>query len=611
MNFAHDSLKLRSKPQNEDFCFDVETPQGHFFAVLDFAPHDYANLNATLKGKLETVVGSFSSLSKFSADLFLGFLAKEINNFLHHLGEQSSGPEILCSAALCLVGGNRLSYLICGNVRIDITGGRLLSLSGEPQALDAPGDDVQIPGDVDNKKLDQLGVDKLEAPLTDRVQTFTLLDDDVVLIMTPGLEAGFDRRQLPRELVGVGSPEPKSICEALMKASASSRDDRTVVVITGPYENDVDPELSDLSKAIALLEARVNALSESKGVGEAAARVSEREVSDSAKREQRVTQQLEALRGDVSGKAAATDILELEEKLKSISNVLGRKADSADVSILRQELFKPDRNADAFPSAAEISETHESRGRRKRSTPGWALLLILITALGAAFIGAWLQSRAFKKGPEVWAVRTSANQIVIRRLDGDGEENQRTVSLNVAEPLKLTGEQTFSSFADVTLYIDKLTNPAPASSPALANLTNQPGENQSAEAVTEIVVKPGDSLKKFAERYQVAEAKIRELNPTITRWTTIQSGQRINVPTATPAATAASPTPSPAAIQPTAQLTPGSSAATIEVVVGPGDSINRFAQRYNATPAQLRELNPQITNWAKIRTGQKVVVPIP
>jgi LysM repeat protein len=201
---------------------------------------------------------------------------------------------------------------------------------------------------------------------------------------------------------------------------------------------------------------------------------------------------------------------------------------------------------------------------------------------------------------------------VIRRLDGNGEENQRTVSLNVAAPLYPTAEQTFSSFADVTLYIDRLINPATASSPAQTDLTSQPGENPSGEAVTEITVKPGDSLKKFAERYQVAEQKIRELNPTITRWAAIQSGQRIKVPSATAitAATAASPTPSPAAIQPTAQ-TPGSSAATIEVTVGPGDSINRFAQRYNATPAQLRELNPLITNWAKLRTGQRVVVPAP
>ncbi len=107
MKFSSESVKLKSKAHNEDFCFDLETPRGHFFAVLDFGAHDYSNLNSTLKGKLETIVGSFVSLSRFSAELFLGFLAKEINNFLHNLGEQSGGPELLASGALCLVNGNR------------------------------------------------------------------------------------------------------------------------------------------------------------------------------------------------------------------------------------------------------------------------------------------------------------------------------------------------------------------------------------------------------------------------------------------------------------------------------------------------------------------------
>jgi hypothetical protein len=44
MNFSSASVKLKSKLQNEDFYCDLETPRGHFFAVLDFASHDYANL---------------------------------------------------------------------------------------------------------------------------------------------------------------------------------------------------------------------------------------------------------------------------------------------------------------------------------------------------------------------------------------------------------------------------------------------------------------------------------------------------------------------------------------------------------------------------------------
>src|SRR5258708_38404789 len=112
MKFSSDSIKLRSKAQNEDFCFDLETPRGHFFAVLDFASHDYANLNAALKGKLETIVGSFASLEDFSDELFLGFLAKEINNFVSNLADQSGGPELFFDAALCLVSNDNLAYFL-------------------------------------------------------------------------------------------------------------------------------------------------------------------------------------------------------------------------------------------------------------------------------------------------------------------------------------------------------------------------------------------------------------------------------------------------------------------------------------------------------------------
>ncbi|HKP46225.1 MAG TPA: hypothetical protein VJT50_06455, partial [Pyrinomonadaceae bacterium] len=92
MKFSLASTEPKSRPHGKDFTFELETPRGHFFALLDFAAHDYANLNATLKSKLETIVGSFVSLSRFSAELFLGFMAKEINNFLYKLGEQSGGP---------------------------------------------------------------------------------------------------------------------------------------------------------------------------------------------------------------------------------------------------------------------------------------------------------------------------------------------------------------------------------------------------------------------------------------------------------------------------------------------------------------------------------------
>jgi len=556
MKFAHDSLKLRSKAQNENFCFDIETAQGHFFAVLDFAPHDYANLNATLASKLETVAGSFASLSKFSADLFLGFLAREINNFLHHLSEQSSGPEIFCSAALSLVGGSRLNYLICGDVRIDITGGRLLSLSGEAiEGLDSSSD-LKMFDDatVKEERLDRLGDAKLEAPLTDQVKTFDLLDEDVVLIMTRGLEAGFDRRQLPRDLVNPGSPEPKLICEALMKASASSSDDRTVVVIAGPYEEDVNPLISDLTKAIASLEAKVSALTES----EAARTVSTPVVvpeTQNTRSEENARAEIEELKAALAAKAAKDELARVDQKLTSLSATMESKADSTEVLGLKHDVSKLSKLAATPPAFLEAQERETTPGGTRLSI-GLMLLSVLLVAVGSAFLGAWLQSRVFRQSPEVATERVSL--------------------------------------------------PAVVPSPEQSTVLPHPSPNQLIQEVAEVRVKPGDSLRKFAERYNVPLETLKEMNPSISNWNLIKTGQTIKVP-AQPSASVSPSPPVAATVSPDAV----NSSGTIEVTVGPGDSLNGFAQRYKSTPERLRELNPQVSNWASIRTGQKLLVPSP
>ena len=521
MNFSFESIKLKSKAQNEDFYFDIETPRGHFFAVLDFAPHDYANLNATLKAKLETIVGSFVTLSRFSADLFLGFLAKEINNFLHNLGEQSGGPELLCSAALCLLTGNRLSYFICGDVSINILSrGRPIPLYGAES--DAPGasDQKNYAAEQANEWFERLGARHYEAPFTDYVQAFTLQDGDIVLIMTHSLEKAFESRQLSNEVANLSSSDPKLICEALMKASAATHDDRTLVVISGPYERYVDPVLADLGKAVASLETRVDALIESE----------QRRNSSAASLEngQRFSQQIEVLKDDLRGKATKLDLLELDEKLKHLSVVLATKADTAEVLGLQRDVLKLGMVSNAGVRSSGTDEITQTSGPVEGAatiTPiarTWAAvqksdllrtaLVIFGVALLGALIGGWLQSRGARKPAEVWSVKTEGNQILISRLDGTGEG---TVSLSVAQPLKSTGEQTFSSFADVKQYIDTITTPQSQSTQA---------------AVSEIEVKPGDTLQKLSQLYHVPPEKIMALNPTITRWTSLQIGQKINMP---------------------------------------------------------------------------------
>ena len=162
--FSSDSVKHESKTQNEDFSFDLKTPRGHFFAVIDFDSHDFANLNATLKGKLETIVNSFVSLSRFSADLFLGFLAKEINNFLHNLREQAGGPQLIGNGVFCLLSGNRLELSIVRKHRNTYLEFREANHIGPSRRENG---------------LQKLGGSFQESPLTDAVQSSTLDDEDV------------------------------------------------------------------------------------------------------------------------------------------------------------------------------------------------------------------------------------------------------------------------------------------------------------------------------------------------------------------------------------------------------------------------------------------------
>src|SRR5882672_4997200 len=513
MNFSCNSVKPKSKLHNEDFYFDMGTPRGHFFAVLDFASHDYANLNATLEGKLETIVGSFASLSDFSDDLFLGFLATEITNFVSNLAEQSGGPELFFSAALCLLSGNRLSYFLCGDVR-----GALLNSRG------------LVPLQASRLQT-KLGVRNLEVPLTDEIQALTLRNADFVLIRTQGIAD-----LSPAEMTTLLESDPKSICDLLIESSVAGGEDRTVLVIGGPYGQPVDAPLSqsnalaELRTSLASLDAKLDSLTqrqerETFDVGHS-------ESSSAAELEQKFTRQLETFKDDLRSKAASIDLLEFEEKLKALNALLASKADNADLLGLQRDVLKlglstkrlgstdanvasADNTASAAASRVEnIEASHGSAGKalvagqpapKSTSFSYTGALIVVVISLAAGLAGGWIYSRATRKSSEVWTVKSSGNQLVISRLDGPARE---AVTMNVAEPVKSSGEQTFSSFADVKRYLDTITSTA--SSPAQTSAGNQstsPTDSKPTEIVSEIEFKDGDTLKKLAKAYKVPPRK--------------------------------------------------------------------------------------------------------
>lgn len=478
MNFAFDSVKPKSKVLNEDFYFEFETPRGHCFIVLDFISHDYANLNATLKGKLETIVGSFVSLPSFSAELFLGFIAKDINNFIHDLAAQGGGPELLCSAALCFLNENKFSYFLRGNTQITLVSeGKLRSLGGAA---------------AKEEDSSALGKSEIEAP-TSEVETLTVADSDTILIMTESVARTIRSTEICEDA------DAKSTCDLLLQGSAASNEDRTLIVINGPYQRQTGAALS-----------------------------------------QEFVDDLNRLKEEVQGKAGNIALLELGGKIDSLAATIAGKADNAELLELKRDVLRIGLSVKTNKGLEKSSVVSEAPplAQPQSSSLLKTAVVALIVSLAAGFLGGWFFSRRIRPVPEVWSVKSSGNQISIARQNG------ATVTLDVAKPLKATGEQTFSSFADVQRYIDTISAPDSSSVPAKTEATElkpEPG------AVTEVIVKPGDSLKRFAQHYNVPQERIMELNPTITRWPYIKAGQKILVPSSPIAA------PSPTAAPPNSQ----------------------------------------------------------
>ena len=408
--------KVQIQKQNDDFCFDAAMPRGHFFAVLDFASHDYTNLDAALRAKLETIVGSFSSLPDFSDDLFLGFVGKEINNFVTNLAQQSNDPEVPFSAALGLVTGDRFSCFRAGDTSVQILRHEQLMPLG-------------------TSSLAELGRKNLENPLTAQVQSLKLGNADVVLIMTRGLAETFETSDPLADLTRFAKAEPKSICESLMKRSETAREDCTLVVVSGPYDGQADSAAADLQGSIAELRASLASMETRLDALNQPGQSENHSQSNDEIRLEDFERKIESLKDDLQSKAPSIDVLELGERLKELDGLLAGKANKADVLRLQRDVLKfgltsaaavPNESSEAprsdsgetseTPIPLETSSNGETRG--VRSFPIVPALIVLILSLAAGFGGGWLQSRLSKKNAEAWSVKTAGNQLVISRTDG-------------------------------------------------------------------------------------------------------------------------------------------------------------------------------------------------
>lgn len=608
MNFSSDSVKLEIRPHKEDFYLDVDTPHGHVFAVLDFAPHDYVNLTPVLKSRLEMIINSFESTSKFSADFFLGFLALEINNYLSNLSKQSESQPILCSAALCLVHGNQLSYFHCGDVLLNIfTGGGLVPLDGAGSGKEDPL---------------QLGARNSQMTLTSQVKSLTLHDTDTVLILTQGIGKTLDNTRLAREVMSLKSSDPKVIRDALLSASAASRSDRTVVVIAGPYTTAGEPTLADLSKAVASLEAKVNTLSQTvapalgTGVVAAVDAIAHDDDAAPAVVPSALLTDQPRLNYRSIAMAAALAVLVIaliggfagswfqSRTLRKSPEVWSVRTSGAQIEIARLDengphtvslsLEQPSRTTgeQKFSSFTDVKQylemisTHATAPNQS-TQPNQALQA---NAQASQPPGATVEYTA-KPGDSLMSL-AFRHKVSPERLQELNPSITKWRSIQVGQKIALPSP----------------TPPGEATSTQGEVVAANNSTSNSAVSTTEVTVGPGDSVMKLARRHNVSQEQLRALNPNISRWPLLQIGQRLVLPSSSPAPPNQTASPRGELV---GSANSSSSSNTNEVTVRPGDSVLKLARRNNVSPEELRRLNPNISRWPLLRLGDKITLPAP
>jgi LysM repeat protein len=525
--------------------------------------------------------------------------------------------------------------------------GRLLLLNGSSFEVPTVVNGAQAEAQVVEVPSEEMGRMHLGTPLTNRVQSITLQDEDVVLVLSGGLEEGLTPQQRLNEILRLNPTDPKALGKALINLKATTRNDRTLVVISGPYEHSAAKDAwKELETSVKSLAAQVSGLAENDQRREAHITLLQKDLNKETQIEQRISQRLEAFKA------------ESQEKLKKLEAEFAGKAENAEVLALRKDMLQlrilvqePDvgdsdpttvpttlaalesqpessladvpletkqtKTEAPSPAVTEVGEGVEAAAvaevdRNERSAPGWFRTyvfgtsgpLLLLAAGAGILIGIWAGSRMGSNN-ETWLVRTSGNQLQISRQYQGGTEE--SLSMKLAQPPSSQGEQRFATLTEVKYYLEEVkaeqakSLDSPVTHPT-SPATETAVEPSSTSTTTEAQIQQGDTLSTISARYKITQSRLRQLNPNIKRWTSILPGEKIIVPASTSVTKPAS--------APTAQSTSRSSVSgNSEVTVRPGDSLDKIAKRHNVTVAQLKELNPTIRNWLQLQIGQKIVVP--
>ncbi|HEY6804203.1 MAG TPA: LysM peptidoglycan-binding domain-containing protein [Pyrinomonadaceae bacterium] len=547
-NYKTATNQFHGKSHNEDWASDWPTRKGHLFFVIDFAGFSYTPLMLALQQTLEETVLALDKLPGLSKESFLGHIAKDLNNFVYAFGRDNYDGKLFCVVAMALLHGNNFYFLTYGDSRINIfTGDELLLLNGAKYQTRSVITDTRDIPPVVRENPEQMGRGLFEAALTERVRSFILNDDDVVLMYTDGLEENVTPQRRLGELRTLGKADPQVICDAMLKIS-DAIDDRTITVIGGPYAPLPGPSIEYVDKILYEVDKRLA------GVEIACSRQTEVSIQlDSA---------LSALHSDyvsrsewsnltkqLSSDRSADKIVSLEQKLEGIekknSKGKGRGVEGPFVLTLDQTVYetireivsaetgkylKPDESVsidkdDRSKKEGNYSKSEPGRlSSRVLSNPKVVMLSIFLFGMLTLWLLQVLQKKFW---PERWIARTEAESLVMRRDDYTSSGVGFSVRLQPPVPyLNQTG-----SFEELVSHIARLQQnaeprPAPASSP---------NRNESSAVPTETVqvvpALPGDSLNKMATRFKITEAKLKDLNPNI-NWDKLHEGEQVQVPSA-------------------------------------------------------------------------------
>ena len=548
-NYKTATSQFPAKSQNEDCAYDWPTTKGHIFFVIDFASFSYTTLSLTLQRNLQEIVVELDKLPGLSVDAFLGHVGKELNNFVYTLGRDNCDGKLFCVAAIALLHGNSLHYLTYGDSRINIyTDDRLLLLNGAKyQTRSVISDTKDVPAPV-RENPEQMGRSLFEMPLTDRVRSFELGDNDLVMIFSDGLEENVTPQRRLGELRTLGSSDPQTICNAMLRIS-DPLDDRTITVIGGPYEPLTDSLIDQINNAFAKVNERLAGVETSYArQTEIASRLNS--TLGALENNYVPKSELSNLTKQLNSESSAGKVASLEQRVARLESKngkgKGRAAEGPVVFTLDQSAYDAIREIVSSKTVNESKQTDsadssepknlmKNKVEHGKSEPEPYLLRVLtntktitLSIFILGMLAFWLLQVFHNKfWPERWVARTEGESLVIRREDYLSAGPVLTVRLQTPVP---NVNEHASSFEELVPLISKLqqgsTPPRqePVASPSRNDNTSVP-----TEAVQVVTVQPGESLSKLTSHYKTTEAKLRELNPNI-KWEKLNAGDQIRVP---------------------------------------------------------------------------------